>query len=217
MNVTAKAGTAEIFEPDAINGEPIIIDQAQPDDDAPEISFAASEEISRWRRIVHGSEPEDLCENMEQAVVALWQLVSIERTAHPESADVLEIHVADVLYNLAVSVGIGDGNNDEIQKFISRPKDPPPPRQSKQQRPARAADDAPRTSRRTVAANGVASAGEMQRTQDDVIRRRNGPAASTIAAMKYVIAQNDPQLLRNWLARRPPDERRALKAIMVAK
>jgi hypothetical protein len=71
---------------------------------------------------------------------------------------------------------------------------------------------------RTVARDGVSTAAEMQRDQELASRHQRidgGPAASTVAALEYLIAQNDPARLCAWLAKRPGEERRALKCLVV--
>jgi hypothetical protein len=71
---------------------------------------------------------------------------------------------------------------------------------------------------RLGASGSVASAAELQRNCDRSIKQARidgGPAASTIMALEYLIAQNDPAGLRTWLAKRPGEERRALKLLMV--
>lgn len=74
------------------------------------------------------------------------------------------------------------------------------------------------SSHRIVARDGVSTAAEMQRDQELASRQERidgGPAASTVAALEYLIAQNDPARLCAWLAKRPGEERRALKSLMV--
>jgi hypothetical protein len=73
---------------------------------------------------------------------------------------------------------------------------------------------------KTYDGDGVESASEMQRAQDEMIRRQrsdHGPANSTIAALEYLIVQNDPAMLRAWLAGRSREEVRALKSLLVPK
>jgi hypothetical protein len=75
-------------------------------------------------------------------------------------------------------------------------------------------------SHRIVARDGVASAAEMQRDYERATRQErvdHGLAPSTVAAFKYLLAQNDVEKLRLWLARRAPEERAELKRAMVPK
>jgi hypothetical protein len=73
---------------------------------------------------------------------------------------------------------------------------------------------------RIVARDGVASAAELQRDLERAAAKEridHGLAPSTVAAFKHVLAQNDVERLRSWLARRAPEERAELKRAMVAK
>jgi hypothetical protein len=79
---------------------------------------------------------------------------------------------------------------------------------------------APPQSLRIVAHDGVASAAELQRDYERAIRQErvdHGLALSTMAAFKYVLAQNDVGRLGSWLAQRAPEEHAELKRSMVAK
>jgi len=49
-----------------------------------------------------------------------------------------------------------------------------------------------------------------------VVRQGTVPA-STIEAFRYVVKQNDPGQLRAWLAGRRPDERTALRKLLIEK
>lgn len=74
-------------------------------------------------------------------------------------------------------------------------------------RQTRAGEQRPRL--RLVAVDGVASAAELQADYEDALRReraQHGPAASTIAAFNWLIAQNEPRRLKDWLDRHDPDE-----------
>jgi len=51
---------------------------------------------------------------------------------------------------------------------------------------------------------------------DTVVRQGTVPA-STIEAFRYVLKQNDPEQLRAWLAGRRPDERTALRKLLIEK
>jgi hypothetical protein len=62
---------------------------------------------------------------------------------------------------------------------------------------------------RIVKDDGVASEGELQADYEATLKRtraQHGPAASTIAAFKWLVAQNDPARLKDWLDRHDPDE-----------
>ena len=99
------------------------------------------------------------------------------------------------------------------------------------QPPATGPDDLPTTAEtegptmaeshhRIVARDGVASAAELQRDYERATRRErvdHGLAPSTPAALKYVLAQNDVEKIRSWLARRAPEEHAELKHAMVAR
>jgi hypothetical protein len=62
--------------------------------------------------------------------------------------------------------------------------------------------------------DGVASTAQMQRAYDRTLaeRFRHRLPASTGDALDYVLAQNDPQRLRQFLAARTPQERELMKA-----
>jgi hypothetical protein len=71
---------------------------------------------------------------------------------------------------------------------------------------------------RLVARDGVASAAELQRDYERATRREradHGLAPSTLDAFKYLLAQNDLERIRSWLARRAPDECAQLRRAMV--
>ena len=61
---------------------------------------------------------------------------------------------------------------------------------------------------------GVASAADLQRAYDRAIaqRFRHRLPASTVDALHYVIAQKDPQRLRQFIAGRSTQERKQIRA-----
>jgi hypothetical protein len=73
---------------------------------------------------------------------------------------------------------------------------------------------------RIVARDGVASAAELQRDYERASRQEridHGLAASTGDALKYVIAQRDPERLRRFMAGRSRDELAAMRRLMGGK
>jgi hypothetical protein len=59
---------------------------------------------------------------------------------------------------------------------------------------------------------------EVEWDREAIERRISGYlSASTIEAFKFMLRQNDPCRLRKWLARRGPQERRAMRDLLVAK
>jgi hypothetical protein len=60
-----------------------------------------------------------------------------------------------------------------------------------------------------VAHHGVSSAARLQAEYDQAIARRReryGPAASTLMAVDYLLKQDDPQKLQNFITKHPPSE-----------
>lgn len=70
-----------------------------------------------------------------------------------------------------------------------------------------------------VSNHGVASAAELQRADDRAIAEwfRHRLPAATVDALHYVIAQNDPQRLRQFLAGRTAHELRLMRVHVNAK
>jgi hypothetical protein len=134
------------------------------------------------------------------------------------------IETMDGLQADAVSDGLVDAiGQDEVQEIMAEAFTAPeirhPPDIPVVGIPTVSAEPAPQPYR-IVARDGVASAAEMQRDYQRACRQERidgGLAPSTVAAFRHVLAQNDVERLRSWLAWRAPEEQAELKRTMVAK
>jgi hypothetical protein len=73
---------------------------------------------------------------------------------------------------------------------------------------------------RLVSRDGVATEAEMQVGYTVALRSyrsKYGLARAVVDTFKYLVRQNDPGRLREWLAKRPRDEAAALTKLMVTK